>query len=348
MWSYIYGRQMSDMANWSLDQLLETDPYDLENLVAFLFRRMGYKANVTSRSKDGGVDVEIRLEHFGLSHRWLVQVKRYLNPVGVKEVREYSSLRYRERADGVIIVTTSTFTEDAYREATEHNVKLIEGQLLVSMLNRYCSDAAKNVSGGIEMNATASGGVVLKTGESVHLREPVSVENAQVTLVITNRNIYFEQNSGGLFSKRPEISRRIEVRDLAGFSHVKKEIVLVVGKKKFELIRIRPKDMGVVLKVLEQLRTDYMRGESLLRLEQAKNNFIILTNRRLATITPSGEQVMELKLKDIVGSEATGSGMFRRQRLIISEVHEGAKKHVFEVADAKGWKNEIDRAVRSS
>ncbi|KGK98436.1 hypothetical protein LI82_12110 [Methanococcoides methylutens] len=339
---------MNAITNWSLDQLLEIDPFDLENLVAFLFRKMGYKANVTSRSKDGGVDVEVKLEHFGLSHRWLVQVKRYLNPVGVKEVREYSSLRYREKVDGVIIVTTSTFTEDAYREATEHNVKLIEGQLLVSMLNHYCGDAAKNVSDGVEKNSIASGGAVLKTGESVHLREPATVEGTRLTLVITNRNIYFEQNSGGLFSKKPEISRRIEVRDLVGFSNLKKEILLVVGKKKFEVIRIQPKDILKVLNVLEQLKTDYMRGESLLRLEQAKNNFVILTNRRLATIALGGEESLELKLKNIVGSEVAGSGMFSRQKLIISEVREAVTKHVFEVNDAKGWKNQIDEAVRSA
>ncbi|MGM0771862.1 MAG: restriction endonuclease, partial [Halobacteriota archaeon] len=187
---------MSNITNWSLDRLFEIDPYDLENLVASLFRKMGYKADVTSRSKDGGVDVEVGLDHFGLSHRWLVQVKRYLNPVGVKEVREYSSLRYRENVDGVIIVTTSTFTEDAYREAAEHNVKLIEGQLLVSMLNHYCGDATSVLSGGVEKKTTSSSGVVLKTGESVHLREAAIVDNKRLILVITNRNIYFEQNSG--------------------------------------------------------------------------------------------------------------------------------------------------------
>ncbi|MEL4306343.1 restriction endonuclease [Methanococcoides sp. LMO-2] len=339
---------MNDKANWSLDQLLETDPYDLENLVASLFRKMGYKADVTSRSKDGGVDVDVKLEHFGLSHRWLVQVKRYLNPVGVKEVREYSSLRYRERVDGVIIVTTSTFTEDAYREAAEHNVKLIEGQLLVSMLNHYCGDAPCVVSGGVEKKTTPSGGVVLKTGESVHLREAVSVDNKRLNLVITNRNIYFEQNSGGLFSKKQEISRRIEVKDLVGFSRSGKDILLVTGKKRFEVVRVRPKDMAGVLNVLEQLRTDYMRGESLLRLEQVKNDLIILTNRRLTTISSGEKEGMELRLKDIVGSEVTGSGMFSRQKLVISEVREGAKKHIFEVADSREWKNEIDRAVRSA
>lgn len=339
---------MSNIANWSLDQLLETDPYDLENLVAFLFRKMGYKADVTSRSKDGGVDVEVGLEHFGLSHRWLVQVKRYLNPVGVKEIREYSSLRYRERVDGVIIVTTSTFTEDAYREAAEHNVKLIEGQLLVSMLNHYCGDAPVGVSGGNAKKTTSSVGAVLKTGESLHLREVVSVDNKRFTLVITNRNIYFEQNSGGLFSKKQEISRRIEVRDLVGFSRSGKDILLVTGKKKFDVVRIRPKDMAGVLNVLEQLRTDYMRGESLLRLEQTKNCLVILTNRRLARIPPGKDGTPEIRLRDIVGSEVIGSGMFSRQKIVVSEVREELKKHVLEVADAMKWKNEIDRAVRSA
>ncbi|WP_440953143.1 restriction endonuclease [Methanococcoides sp. FTZ1] len=337
---------MSAISIWSLDQLLETDPYDLENLVASLFRKMGYKANVTSRSKDGGVDVEVSIEHFGLSHRWLVQVKRYLNPVGVKEVREYSSLRYREKVDGVIIVTTSTFTEDAYREAAEHNVKLIEGQLLVSMLNHYCGDAPAAVSGVAEN--TTSSGVVLKTGESVHLREAVSVDSKRFTLVITNRHIYFEQSSGGLFSKKQEISRRIEVKDIVGFSQSGKDLLMVVGKKGFEVICIRPRNMDKVLEVLGQLRADYMRGESLLRLELAKGDVIILTNRRIVIISSVGEESLDLKLKDIVGSEVTGSGMFSKQKLIISELRDGAKKHVLEVTDARDWKNEIDRAVRSA
>ena len=110
------------MAEWTLDHLLNTAPDDFENLVAYLFKQMGYGANVTRYSRDGGIDIELSLEHFGLSHRWLVQVKRYADAVGVKEVREYSSLRYRDNVDGVIIVTTSYFTKGAEEEAAEHNV----------------------------------------------------------------------------------------------------------------------------------------------------------------------------------------------------------------------------------
>lgn len=346
MWTYLYGRAMSNTNKWSLDSLLETDPYDLENLVAHLFRNMGYTAEVTSKSKDGGVDVDLKLEHFGISHRWLVQVKRYSNPVGVKEVREYSSLCYREKVDGVIIVTTSTFTEDAYREALEHNVKLIEGQLLVSMLDHYCDgDGQTRSDKGNNTNISSS--AVLKTGESVYLKEPVSIGNDRFMMFITNKNLYFEKTTGGVLSKKTEIARRIDVKDIVGFSNEQRSILLVVGKKRFETIHIKPKTIQKVLDTFEYIRSDYMRGESLLRIENLKDDFIILTNKRLAVVSSEESAELEIKLKDIIGSEVIGSGLFSRKKLIVSESSDTVNKHSIGVGDAQSWKITIDESVRS-
>ena len=125
------------MEKWSPGQLQQIEPYDFEKLLAQLFRKMGYAVEETQYSHDRGIDLIIRIVHFGLSHSWIVQAKRYTEPVGVKAVREYSSLRYRDRVDGVIIVATSSFTREGQDEAAEHNVKLIDGNLLVEMLNHY-------------------------------------------------------------------------------------------------------------------------------------------------------------------------------------------------------------------
>ena len=161
---------------------------------------MGYHTEVTQYSKDRGVDLVIRIENFGLVHTWHVQAKRYSNPVGVKDVREYSSIRYRDHVDGVIIVTSSSFTKEAIEEAEQHNLKLINGYLLVEMLNHYLPDECaaselqyeNNTSGNQDEN---NGGAILKRGEQVLANENVMMGNEKFTLTITNKNIFLKRVS---------------------------------------------------------------------------------------------------------------------------------------------------------
>ncbi|MEA1984567.1 MAG: restriction endonuclease [Euryarchaeota archaeon] len=328
------------------------DPIDLEDLVAHLFSMMGYSARRTQQSRDGGVDVELTLEHFGISHRWLVQVKRYYDAVGVKEVREYGSLRYRDNVDGVIIVTTATFTKDACREAAIHNVKLIEGGLLVSMLEHYCSDmGAGQATGSVgrtsQRKEDSAAGMILRHNEVILAREPVVLGGDKLTMVLTNRHIDFER-SGGMLSRKVEIVRRIDVKDIIGIHEGARDVFIVLGPRAINVMRIRPRNCGEVRRMFDRIRSDYMRGESLLRFTRTGSHIIVLTSRRLVVLNVQDEDSKEIRLQDIVGSEVIGSGLFNKRRLVVIESKDGMVRHQIEVDDAQVWNNALKEGVRTA
>jgi len=343
------------MAEWSLEHLLQTDPHDFENLIAYLFGQMGYKAEVTQQSRDGGVDIELRMEHFGLSHRWLLQAKRYTGAVGVKEVREYSSLRYRDNVDGVIIVTTAGFTREGEKEAAKHNVKLIGGALLIEMLNHYCPDAQVSAADMVAITNAGTpadakrytlNGAILKNGEKVLASEPVMVGKHRVTMVLTNRNIFFKNDTGGILSRKSEICRRIAINDIIGVHAEPKQLFLVTGPKEVSILRIQAKNRDRILATLERMRTDYLRGEHLLRFSRRGAQFLVLTNKRLLMVNLRDKLTEELMIKNIIGSDVTGAGLFKTPKLIVSESSNGIRKHEIEVDDARAWLMAIEEAVR--
>ncbi|MCD4703732.1 MAG: restriction endonuclease [Methanosarcinaceae archaeon] len=343
---------MSSMSSWTLEHLLKMDPIDLEDLVAYLFNRMGYSAHRTQQSRDGGVDVELMLEHFGISHRWLVQVKRYSDAVGVKEVREYGSLRYRDNVDGVIIVTTATFTKEACNEAAIHNVKLIEGPLLVSMLRHYCLDTGpRQTTGSVENTLqkedNSAACTILRHNEAILARESVVLEGEKVTMVLTNRHIDFER-SGGMLSRKIEIVRRIDVKDIIGIHEGSRDVFIVVGPRVITVLRIRPRNCGEIRQMFDRIRSDYMRGESLLRFTRTGSHIIILTSRRLVLLNVQDESIKEIRLKDIVGSEVVGSGLFNKRRLVVMESKDGIVRHQIDVDDAQIWNNALKEGVRTA
>ena len=342
------------MTKWTLEHLLSTTPDDFENLVAYLFKQMGYGASVTQFSRDGGVDIELSLDHFGLSHRWIVQVKRYADAVGVKEVREYSSLRYRDNVDGVIIVTTSNFTKEAEGEAAEHNVKLIGGALLVEMLNHYCPDAQTQLSSSAIASElpykknSAIDGAILKSGENVIASELVVISRDRLAMIVTNKNIFFKKGTGGMLSNKSEIFRRIGVNEIIGVHAETKHIFLLTGSKDIEIINIQPKNREKVLELFGRLRADYLKGERLLRLTRAGAQFLILTNKRLAIINMRDDSREEIKVKNILGSRVANGGMFKKAKLIVSESGDDVQKREVEVDDAGAWQKAIEDAVRVS
>lgn len=341
------------MTLWTLEYLLSTNPYDFENLVAHLFKQMGYAAAVTRHSRDGGVDIELELEQFGLSHRWLVQVKRYVDAVGVKEVREYSSLRYRDNVDGVIIVTTSDFTKGAEEEAAEHNVKLIGGTLLVRMLEHYCPDRQAHITGewcasDTKQKIIAIGGAILKSGEHVLASEPIVIRKNRLVMVVTNKNIFFKKGTGNILSNKSEIFLRIRANEIIGLHTEAKHIFLLTGSKEIKILSIQPKNHKKVLDLLGQLRADYLKSEHLLKFARTGTQFLILTNKRLAIINQRDDINEEIKVKFIIGLMVSNGGLFKKPRLIVSEFGDDVRKREIEVDDTVAWKIAIEDAVRVS
>lgn len=104
-----------------------------ERLMAEFYRRKG--ATVSSRGgpkADGGVDLSLT---YPTGERLIVQCKHWKNRhVGVKPVRELWGVLDDEKADGAILVTSGSFSADAFAFAQGKQVELIDGPKLRGMM----------------------------------------------------------------------------------------------------------------------------------------------------------------------------------------------------------------------
>ncbi|MGB9930847.1 restriction endonuclease [Haloarcula amylolytica] len=118
------------------ESLASIDPYQFEKFVAALWERRGWTTEVTSASKDAGIDVIIE-KSSPFNQTQIIQAKRNAsdNKVGSSDIQQYSSLKHQvPNADTVIVVTTSKFTSPAEQRAEELNVKLVDGSTLLKII----------------------------------------------------------------------------------------------------------------------------------------------------------------------------------------------------------------------
>ncbi|ACB85136.1 restriction endonuclease [Natranaerobius thermophilus] len=110
----------------------EESPLDFEKFVSDLFQNYyGGNAIVTEESGDGGIDIE----HYKGENLYLGQVKCYQaeNKVDFNPIAIIHSQMIKKKAKGGFIVTTSEFSENAKRYASNLNIDLIEGDDLVNI-----------------------------------------------------------------------------------------------------------------------------------------------------------------------------------------------------------------------
>lgn len=121
-----------------LDRIMSLSPGAFERLCQRLLRESGFvQVRVTGRSGDGGIDGQGILQMARLvSFPVLFQCKRWQNTVGAGVVRDFRGAMYG-RADRGLIITTSTFTAEARREAVRDGappIDLIDGISLADNL----------------------------------------------------------------------------------------------------------------------------------------------------------------------------------------------------------------------
>ncbi|HSN77551.1 MAG TPA: restriction endonuclease [Anaerolineae bacterium] len=122
-----------------LDMIRSLPPSGFERLCQRLLRESGFQqVEVTGRSGDGGIDGKglLRINPL-LSMQVVFQSKRYQagTPVTVSQIRDLRGAM-AGRTDKGILITTSTFTSDARKEALREGVppiELVDGQKLVTM-----------------------------------------------------------------------------------------------------------------------------------------------------------------------------------------------------------------------
>jgi restriction system protein len=116
------------------------DPLEFERFITGLLHQMGFEAQTTKASGDGGIDIEAVLERPMVGGRYLFQCKRFGadNPVGSAAVREfYGALIADRKAAKGVFITTSTFTPQAREFAEGLAIELIDGDQLRTLLNEH-------------------------------------------------------------------------------------------------------------------------------------------------------------------------------------------------------------------
>lgn len=130
----IQERKVVDL-NKKVSALYELTPRDFEEYIAELFKTLGYdNVNLTPLSNDKGIDI---LMEKG-SKRYAVQCKKFKGMVGSPAIQTFIGAMEHAQASHGFFVTTSTFSIEAEKMASEHPIELIDniklGQLIEQAL----------------------------------------------------------------------------------------------------------------------------------------------------------------------------------------------------------------------
>jgi HJR/Mrr/RecB family endonuclease len=118
---------------------LNLDAHEFEHLLRALFEKTGLEGvPYASSVADGGIDL-VMVSKAALEGQAFIQAKRY-NPdrkVGIAAVAELAGSVSHGGFSKGIIVTTSSFTPAAHKEARRFGIELIDGEYLLWLLRKY-------------------------------------------------------------------------------------------------------------------------------------------------------------------------------------------------------------------
>jgi restriction endonuclease Mrr len=138
----VFGSALAENPSTSVDATIDRlSGTDFERLVLALMKAMGFRAEMTKATGDGGIDVEAVLEGDSLlKGRYIVQCKRFgaSRLVGVKIVREfYGVLNAAPEAVKGILITNTGFTGQAREFAKGTRLELVDGAQLHALLSKH-------------------------------------------------------------------------------------------------------------------------------------------------------------------------------------------------------------------
>ncbi len=127
------------------EDLYMISPRQFEELIAAVLRDMGWDAELTKATRDGGRDVLAYMQTRLGRILCLVEAKRYQKdrPVGVEIVRSLYGTFCDSGANSALLVTTSTFTAGVYEFQRRHQFQLglRDYAHVVEWINSYGSRA---------------------------------------------------------------------------------------------------------------------------------------------------------------------------------------------------------------
>ncbi len=113
------------------------DGKEFEFEVRELLRLMGFDADITGYSQDGGVDIVAMNRSPLIGGRYVVQCKAWDAPVGEPVLRDLFGTMHARGATKGILITTSSFTAAALRFAQGKPLELIDGTQYRELCAQY-------------------------------------------------------------------------------------------------------------------------------------------------------------------------------------------------------------------
>jgi restriction system protein len=112
---------------------------EFESLISGLLTRMGFQAEMTRTTGDGGIDIIAILDKPIVGGRYLFQCKRFApeNLVGAPTVRDFYGAVTADRAVKGAFITTSSYTAQAREFAEKAGVELIDLTQLEKLFLEY-------------------------------------------------------------------------------------------------------------------------------------------------------------------------------------------------------------------
>ena len=129
-------RSNSAIEIYHLSQIDSLTGEEFERLLMNIFEKQGYEVELTKRSHDYGADL-IMKKNNTIS---IVQAKCYGKNIGIKAVQEIISAKVHYRAEEMFVATNRYFSKDAVVLASEHNVKLIDRDVISVLVRKYISN----------------------------------------------------------------------------------------------------------------------------------------------------------------------------------------------------------------
>ncbi len=140
--SYQFLRR--ELAQELLERIKQKPPVFFERLVVELLVAIGYGGSLkdagqaVGRNGDGGIDGVIKEDRLGLDYIY-IQAKRWEGTVGRPVVQAFAGALDEQKARKGVMITTSTFSQDARRfvERIERKIVLLDGEQFTQLMIEY-------------------------------------------------------------------------------------------------------------------------------------------------------------------------------------------------------------------
>lgn len=132
-------------AEWSIGLIRGIEWKRFEDVCQRFYAAKGIPSEVTPLGPDGGIDIRLFLDGSGVATS-IVQCKAWGERfVGVKPIRELLGVMTHEKIESAFFMTSGKFSDDAKEVAKANRITLIDGDMLLMMINRLPEEARRSL-----------------------------------------------------------------------------------------------------------------------------------------------------------------------------------------------------------